>query len=120
MEIKIILSHVSLLFVALIMSVTLTACGDDDDDLSFTEHDGTLYGEWVEVGPRYYCDYYDFRSDGTGYHGQWDVDLEWVNDEEEIKWYTVDDKYIYIDGRKYEYFCDGSVLEFRGKTYYPL
>jgi len=108
----------SLLLLFATFALTFAACGDDDDEPEYKDYDGTLYGEWIEVGPRWYCDYYYFGSDGQGTHGQWDVDCEWVNDEEDITWYTVDDEYIYIDGRKMSYYCDGTILEMNGKTYY--
>ena len=38
--------------------------------------------------------------------------------DDDIKWYTVDDKYLYIDGTKYAYSCDGSSLRIGNKTYY--
>lgn len=36
----------------------------------------------------------------------------------ELKCFTVDDKYIYIDDRRYEYDSDGSSLYLNGKYYY--
>lgn len=114
------------MFAAVLLAAAagFASCSDDDDDNdgpSNKEYDGTLYGEWIESGGgRYYKDYYYFSSSrpGTGTHGQYDVDLEWAVDEEDITWYTVNDEYLYIDGRKHQYECDGSVLYIDGKRYH--
>lgn len=98
-------------------AICFTSCSDNDDEPSNKEHDGTLYGEWIEAGARYYKDYYYFDSDGTGTHGQYDVDIDETGDEEDFTWYTVDDEYLYIDGRQHEYECDGSVLYIGSKRY---
>lgn len=98
-------------------AIGFTSCSDDDDELSNKEHDGTLYCEWVEASARYYKDYYYFDSDGTGTHGLYDVDIDETGDEEDFTWYTVDDKYLYIDGRQHEYWCDGTELYIDGKRY---
>lgn len=99
------------MLVALSMSINLSSCSDDDEDVNNKELDGTLYGEWIEnSGNRYVFDYYCFYSDGTGIHGSWESDIDWVNEDDDIEWYTVDDKYLYINGSKYEYSCDGSTL----------
>lgn len=80
-----------------------------------------LYGEWVEDGDNSYVfDYYCFYSDGTGIHGSYEADIDWVNEDDDIEWYTVDDEYLYIDGARYEYSCDGTSLEIQmnGRTRY--
>lgn len=110
-----ILSFLAVLFVGF----ALISCSNDDDSPSNKEHDGTLYGEWVQTndGKKYVHDYYSFYSDGTGWHGSYESDIDWVNEDEEIKWYTVDKKYLYINGTKYQYSCDGSSLRIGNKTY---
>lgn len=115
------LNFLALVLVAVLTSINLSSCNDDDEDVKDKELDGTLYGEWVEnSGNRYVFDYYCFYSDGTGIHGSWESDIDWVNEDDDIKWYTVDKKYLYIDGSKYEYSCDGSSLEINmnGRTRY--
>ncbi len=100
------------------MSTVLSACSDDEDT-SNKEYDGTLYGEWIEDSDnRYVFDYYCFYSDGTGMHGSYESDIDWINEDDEIRWYTINREYLYIDGAKYEYSCDGSTLEIKmnGKT----
>lgn len=85
------------------------------------EHDSHLYGEWVEDGDNSHVfDYYCFYSDGTGIHGSYEADIDWVNEDDDIEWYTVDDEYLYIDGARYEYSCDGTSLEIQmnGRTRY--
>ena len=90
---------------------SVTSCSDDDEP-SNKDYDASLYGEWVEnSGNRYVFDYYDFYSDGTGIHGSYEPDLDLVNADDDIEWYTVDDEYLYINGARYEYWCDGSSLE---------
>ena len=113
------------LLLAVVFSVGFASCDKDDDepggDGSLNkEHDASLYGEWVEdSGNRYVFDYYCFYSDGTGIHGSYESDIDWVNEDEDIEWYT-EGKYLYIDGAKYEYDCDGSSLEIviKGKKRY--
>ena len=77
-----------------------TSCSDDDDeDTSNREHHAAFYGEWVEdSGNRYVFDYYSFYSDGKGIHGSYESDIDWVNEDEDITWYTVDEEYLYING----------------------
>lgn len=104
-------------FIFLVAALALMSC--DNIKLSDREHDATLYGEWVQTdGGIYVHDYYRFYSDGTGIHGSYESDIDWVNEDEDIKWYTVDDRYLYVDGVKQEYWCNGSELEItkRGKT----
>lgn len=108
------LNFLALVFVAILAGINLSSCNNDDEkeDMKNKELDSTLYGEWVEnSGNRYVFDYYRFYSDGTGIHGSWESDIDWVNEDDNIEWYTVDRKYLYIDGSKYEYYCDGSSLE---------
>ncbi len=115
------IKFLALVLVAILMSINLSSCSDDDEDVKNKELDGTLYGEWIEdSGNRYVFDYYCFNSDGTGIHGSWESDIDWVNEDDDIEWYTVDDKYLYINGSKYEYSCDGSTLEINinGRTRY--
>lgn len=114
-----------LLFLAVLMftfiGALLVSCSSDDDDSwSTKDHDGTLYGEWIAYndGKKHVHDYYYFYSDGTGIHGSYESDIDLVNEDDDIKWYTVDNKYLYIDGKKYSYSCDGSSLCIGNKTYY--
>lgn len=102
------------------MSALLVSCSSDDDDSSSNkEHDAHLFGEWVaNDGKKYVHDYYSFNSDGTGIHGSYESDIDWVNEEDDINWYTVDNEYLYINGAKYYYSCDGSSLRIGNKTYY--
>ena len=102
----------------LCMLTVLFAC-NDDEDTSNKEYDGTLYGEWIEDSDnRYVFDYYCFYSDGTGIHGSYESNIDWINEDDEIRWHTRNREYLYIDGAKYEYSCDGSTLEIKmkGKT----
>lgn len=111
----------SFLFVVTILGALFTSCSSDDDDNSSAnkEHDASLYGEWVaNDGKKYVHDYYSFYSDGTGIHGSYESDIDWVNEDDEITWYTVDAKYLYIGGTRYQYSCDGSCLQIGYKTYY--
>ena len=82
----------SLMFLFAIVGALFTGCSsDDDEDLSTKEHDASLYGEWVaNDGKKYVHDYYSFYSDGTGIHGSYESDIDWVNEDDDIKWYTVD------------------------------
>lgn len=103
-----------------------TSCSDDDDEnTSNREHHAAFYGEWVEdSGNRYVFDYYSFYSDGKGIHGSYESDIDWVNEDEDITWYTVDEEYLYINGARYKYHCSGTSrdIEMNGRTrhYYPL
>lgn len=108
----------------MLLAVAFCACGDDDDPEN-RDHDGCLYDGWACQTSGYWADYYRFWSDGTGEHGTWDLDDQSVWDiDEEFTWYTVDDEYLFIDGKKYRYWCDGSTLDIdfpRGtKTYHAL
>lgn len=102
------------------MSALLVSCSSDDDDSSSNkEHDATLFGEWVaNDGKKYVHDYYYFYSDGTGIHGSYESDIDLVNEDDDIKWYTVNNEYLYINGTKHNYSCDGSTLHIGNKTYY--
>lgn len=105
---------------AVLASVSLASCSDDDDDAENKELDASLYGEWIETssGNRYVFDYYHFYSDGTGIHGSYESDIDWVNEDDDITWYTIDHEYLCIDGNKYEYQCDGTtlVIHMNGRT----
>lgn len=90
----------------------LASCSSDEPDESNRDQDASLWGEWVENdGNSYVHGYLNFYSDGTGIEGSYESDIEWVNEESNFSWYTVDDRYIYINGKKYEYRCDGSGLD---------
>lgn len=98
---------------------------DEDEEGSGSgnrEYHSSLFGEWIEEDGGYVYDYYSFYSDGTGIHGSYEWDIDWVNEDEDIEWYTVDKEYLYIDGTRYRYWCDGSTLEIEIKgeirTYY--
>ncbi len=119
------------LFTAVAISASLTACGDDDDNEpgggnGNGEHDGCLTGEWISyTGASDLYQYFYFDSDGTGIEGWYESNIDGVDEDNEFSWYTVDDKYLYIDGTKYDYWCDGSELEITSPkghttTYYPL
>lgn len=97
----------------------LTSCGDEPDSAE-REYDSNLIGEWIEYGGKfkYIADYYYFYSDGTCLHGNYEWDIDCVDEDDEYEWYTVDNKYLYIDGVKYKYSYDGTTLEFDKKTYY--
>ena len=106
-----------------VLAALFISCSSlDDDSISGKEHDATLYGEWVAYndGKRYVHDYYSFYSDGIGIHGSYESDIDWINEEDDITWYTVDDTYLYIDGRKYKYSCDGTSLSIGNKKYREL
>ena len=95
------------------LCANFSSCSDDDDEISNKnkELDATLYGEWLEDSDNQYIfDYYNFYSDGTGIHGSYEVDIDWVNEDEDFTWYTVNDEYVYINGYKHKYSCDGSSL----------
>ena len=100
-------------------SIGFASCGDDDEPEN-KKHDATLYGEWVSTSGRYVHDYYSFYSDGTGIHGSYESDIDWVNEDEDITWYTVDDEVLYIDGRPHSYDCDGSSLRIEDEYYNEL
>lgn len=111
----------------LCISFALTSCGGDDDepDGSGMDHDGCLEGEWVSyTGKSDLYEYLYFDSDdGTGIEGWYESDIDYVDEDNDFTWYTVDDEYLYIDGSRYEYWCDGSELELttpkgQTKTYY--
>ena len=111
----------SFLLLVTIFGALFASCSSDDDDDSSSnkEHYASLYGEWVaNDGKKYVHDYYSFYSDGTGIHGSYESNIDWVNEDDDIKWYTIDNKYLYIDGTKYAYSCDGSSLRIGNKTYY--
>lgn len=93
-----------------LVSVCFSSCSDDEPDGA--EHDYNLDGEWVDGwGKPWVHTYLYFNADdGTGIAGSYEDDIDWVNEEEEFKWYTVDDEWLYIDGKKYSYSCDGSSL----------
>ena len=115
---------ISVLFTLMALCGCLfAACSSDDDDDANKQHDGTLYGEWLGTSGYYYKDYYYFSSDGTGEHGSYDVSIDESSVDEDFKWYTVNGKYLFINGTKYEYSCDGSSLTITGskgtKTYRP-
>lgn len=111
---------------ALLACCTLTSCSDDDDngkkEPENAEHDTALLGEWIETdGSNYIHRYLAFYSDGTGTSGIYESDIEWVDEDDDFHWYTIDDEYLYMDGSKYEYDCYGSTLELTypsGKTVY--
>lgn len=63
-------------------------------------------------------DYYSFYSDGTGIHGSYESDIDGVNEDDNINWYTVDNNYLYINGVKFAYSCDGSSLRIGNMTYH--
>lgn len=111
---------------ALLACCTLASCSDDNDngkkEPENAEHDTALLGEWIETdGSNYIHRYLAFYSDGTGTSGIYESDIEWVDEDDDFHWYTIDDKYLYMDGSKYEYDCYGSTLELNypsGKTVY--
>lgn len=110
-----------MLFPFLMLAAGIVVSCTNDGQSGEKEYDSSLFGEWVEDSDNIYVfDYYCFYSDGTGIHGSYEADIDWVNEDEDIKWYTVDDKYLYIDGGRYEYWCDGSSLEIKmkGRTHY--
>lgn len=120
-----------LLFAAVAISASLTACGDDDDDNEpgtengQQDHDGCLEGEWISysgASDLYKYLYFD-SDDGTGIEGWYESYIDSVDEDTDFTWYTVDDKYLFIDGVKYTYWCDGTELELtspkgREETYY--
>jgi len=115
----------TLLFILVIMTLPFIAsCSDDDKIPSDAEHDGTLFGEWVASDGKYIHAYYYFYNDGTGISGTYESDIDLINEDDDIIWYTENNEYIYINGLKCAYSCDGSVLRLNrnGKTkvFYPL
>lgn len=105
--------------IAILCGILFISC-EAGGDASNKDHDGTLFGEWVEYndGKTYVHDYYRFYSDGDGIHGSYESDIDWVNEDDNFKWYTVDDQYLYIDGQKYEYSCNGTNLTIKIKGRY--
>ena len=115
------LKNIALAMFVIASGATFTACSsDDDDEPSNKKYDSSVLGEWVETNGKYstIADYYYFYSDGTVKHGTYEWKIDWVNEDDDYKWFTIDKKYLYIDGTKYEYSCDGSTLELtrNGKT----
>ena len=112
------MKHLSSILLLAFVCTMFASC-DDEPDPAEREHDSNLIGEWIEYGGKYkhIADYYFFYSDGTCLHGTYDRDIDWVDEDDEYEWYTVDNKYLYIDGAKYKYSCDGTTLEFDKKTY---
>lgn len=101
-----------LIMMAMMVIVGLNVMSCSDEESVDSELDSSLLGEWVEDSDNYYVfDYYYFASDGTGIHGSYESDIDWVNEDDDIEWYTVNDEFLYIDGVKYEYSCDGSTLK---------
>lgn len=102
-----------------LMMTLFTSCDTIEKDNVKKEYDATLFGEWIRYndGNKYIHDYYCFYSDGTGIHGSYEIEIDWVNEDDDITWYTVDKKYIYIDGRKHKYSCDGTSLSIDNKEY---
>ena len=104
--------QIGFLMLTLLTCVCITACDSDGDEPSDKEHDATLYGEWIENdGNTYVHGYLCFHRDGTGITGTWESDIDWVNEDDDLVWYTVGGKYLYMNGAKYEYSCDGTRLE---------
>ena len=97
------------------VSAGFVSCSDDDDEIELDaankEHDSSLCREWVENDGSYVWDYYYFYSDGTGIEGSYEPDIDWVNEDYDITWYTENDEYIYIDGGRYRYWCDGATFD---------
>ena len=114
------LKNIALAMFVIASGATFTACSSDDDEPSNKEYDSSVLGEWVETNGKYttIADYYYFYHDGTVTHGTYEWKIDWVNEDDDYKWFTIDRKYLYIDGTKYEYSCDGSTLELtrNGKT----
>lgn len=110
----------SFMFIVTILGALCVSCSsDDEDESSCKEYDASLYGEWVaNDGRKYVHDYYSFYSDGTGIHGSYESDIDGVNEDDNINWYTVDNNYLYINGVKFAYSCDGSSLRIGNMTYH--
>ena len=93
--------------------IAVSSCSSDDDEVpSGAGHHSSLFGEWVETGGKYskIADFYEFESNGKCQHGTYEFDTDWVDYNDEYTWYTVDNKYLYIDNVKYEYGFSGSTL----------
>ena len=113
-------SLITIVAMFVIANVMFVSCASDDDTLpSAKEHDATLYGEWIAFndGKMYIHDYYCFYEDGTGIHGSYEDDIDWINEDDDIIWFTVGRKYLYVNGVKYSYSCDGSTLHIGNKSY---
>lgn len=99
----------------MIISVWLgiaVACDDSRNvDSENIGHDSHLYGEWVEDDGSYVWAYYSFYRDDTGIEGSYEPDIDFVNEDSDIEWYTVDDELLYIDGAPYEYWCECVLLD---------
>jgi len=90
----------------------LSCSKTSDVDYRTMEHDASLFDEWIEMdGKMYVHGYKHFYNDGTGISGTWESDIDWVNEDEDFVWYTVDDKYLFIDGSRYKYSCVNDILE---------
>ena len=77
-----------LLLIGVLMGANFSSCNNDGEESSNKNFDGALYGEWIEDSDNSYVfDYYCFYSDGTGIHGSWESDIDWVNEDDGIKWY---------------------------------
>ena len=112
------MKHLSSILLLAFVCTMFASC-DDEPDPAEREHDSNLIGEWIEYGGKfkYIADYYYFYSDSTCLHGNYEWDIDCVDEDDEYEWYTVDNKYLYIDGVKYKYSYDGTTLEFDKKTY---
>lgn len=113
------LRYIGIAIFAVVMCVNFAACSsDDDEEEALKEHDPTLYDEWIENSSKYIVDYYCFYKNGTGSHGSYEPGIDWVTADDDFTWYTVNNKYIYINGHQHEYSCDGSTFEIvkNGKT----
>ncbi len=92
----------------------LSCSKTSDVDYRTMEHDSSLFEEWIEMdGKTYVHGYKHFYSDGTGISGTWESEIDWVNEDEDFVWYTVDDKYLFIDGSRYKYSCANDILEIK-------
>lgn len=103
-----------------ILTVSFAACSNDGepDDKGY---DYNLWGEWIEMdGKSYVHGYMYFASDGTGIRGSWESDIDWVNENDEFNWYTVNNQYLYLNKRKYKYDWDGdrhlTIYNYNGKN----
>lgn len=100
------------------IAISLSSCGDDNDEPNVKEYDGTLYGEWISTSGYAAKDYIYFSSTRPGYgtKGNYDASIDLIENEEDITWYTVGDKTLYINGKGYDYWCDGSELQIKWKS----
>lgn len=57
------LKYFAMMLIMALTSISLTACSDDDDDVSI---DSELVGEWVEVSSDSELIHFLFKEDGTG------------------------------------------------------